>query len=90
MENTNLFREMNSIPLADDDPQGTQKCLILCYQEIEFIRWLAVIADDSDNTGVERDPSLDSMSSRFTNDSLEQQNSGKIINVLSWNQPHPV
>ena len=38
MENTNLFREMNSIPLADDDPQGTQKCLILCYQEIEFIR----------------------------------------------------
>ena len=23
MENTNLFREMNSIPLADDDPQGT-------------------------------------------------------------------
>jgi len=59
MENTNLFREMNSIPLADDDPQ-------------------AVIADDSDNTGVERDPSLDSMSSRFTNDSLEQQNSDDI------------
>jgi len=50
---------MNSIPLADDDPQ-------------------AVIADDSDNTGVERDSSLDSMSSRFTNDSLEQQNSDDI------------
>nr|CAG4642974.1 EOG090X0N2I [Evadne anonyx] len=59
MENTNLFKEMNSIPLADDDPQ-------------------AVIPDDSDNAEVERDPSLDSMSSRFTNDSLEQQNSDDI------------
>jgi len=59
MENTNLFKEMSSIPLADDDPQ-------------------AVIPDDSDNAGVERDPSLDSMSSRFTNDSLEQQNSDDI------------
>jgi len=59
MENTNLFKEMSSIPLADDDPQ-------------------AVIPDDSDNAGVERDPSLDSMSSRFTNDSLEHQNSDEI------------
>ena len=40
---------------------------------------LAVIPDDSDNAGVERDTSLDSMSSRFTNDSSEQQNSGTIF-----------
>jgi len=60
MESTNLYKEMNSIPLADDDPQ-------------------AVIPDDSDNAGVERDTSLDSMSSRFTNDSSEQQNSGTIF-----------
>jgi len=59
MESTNLYKEMNSIPLADDDPQ-------------------AVIPDDSDNAGVERDTSLDSMSSRFTNDSSEQQNSDDI------------
>nr|CAG4647610.1 EOG090X0N2I [Megafenestra aurita]SVE92816.1 EOG090X0N2I [Megafenestra aurita] len=52
MENTNLYKELNNIPLADDDPQ-------------------AVIPDDGDDAGVERDPSLDSMSSRFTNDSSE-------------------
>nr|CAG4637555.1 EOG090X0N2I [Ceriodaphnia reticulata]SVE73357.1 EOG090X0N2I [Ceriodaphnia reticulata] len=51
MENTTLYKELNNIPLADDDPQ-------------------AVIPDEED-AGVERDPSLDSMSSRFTNDSSE-------------------
>nr|CAG4649044.1 EOG090X0N2I [Polyphemus pediculus] len=52
MEQTTLYKEMNNIPLADDDPQ-------------------AIIQDDGEHSGVERDPSLDSMSSRFTNDSSE-------------------
>nr|CAG4650685.1 EOG090X0N2I [Sida crystallina] len=50
MENTPLYKEINNIPLADDDPQD-------------------VLPDDGEHSGVERDPSLDSMSSRFTNDS---------------------
>nr|CAG4635237.1 EOG090X0N2I [Alona affinis] len=52
MENTTLYKELNNIPLADDDPQ-------------------AVLPDDGDDESVERVPSLDSMSSRFTNDSME-------------------
>nr|CAG4649890.1 EOG090X0N2I [Scapholeberis mucronata]SVE94043.1 EOG090X0N2I [Scapholeberis mucronata] len=59
MENTTLYKELNNIPLADDDPQ-------------------AVIPDDGEETGVERDPSLDSMSSRFTNDSSEHPLYGDI------------
>nr|SVE75556.1 EOG090X0N2I [Daphnia dolichocephala] len=51
MENTTLYKELNNIPLADDDPQ-------------------AVIPSDGEEGGVERH-SLDSMSSRFTNDSSE-------------------
>jgi len=51
MENTPLYKEMNNIPLADDDPQD-------------------VLPDDGEHSsGVQRDPSMDSMSSRFTNDS---------------------
>nr|CAG4651536.1 EOG090X0N2I [Simocephalus serrulatus]SVE94666.1 EOG090X0N2I [Simocephalus serrulatus] len=59
MENTTLYKELNNIPLADDDPQ-------------------AVIPDDGEDAGVERDPSLDSMSSRFTNDSSEHPLYGDI------------
>nr|CAG4643671.1 EOG090X0N2I [Ilyocryptus agilis] len=59
MENSTLYKDLNNIPLADDDPQ-------------------AVIPDDAEDGSVERVPSLDSMSSRFTNDSSEQPLYGDI------------
>ncbi|XP_046441588.1 short coiled-coil protein B-like isoform X2 [Daphnia pulex] len=58
MENTTLYKELNNIPLADDDPQ-------------------AVIPSDGEEAGIERH-SLDSMSSRFTNDSSEHPLYGDI------------
>nr|CAG4640577.1 EOG090X0N2I [Daphnia pulex]SVE85297.1 EOG090X0N2I [Daphnia pulex] len=58
MEHTTLYKELNNIPLADDDPQ-------------------AVIPSDGEEAGIERH-SLDSMSSRFTNDSSEHPLYGDI------------
>lgn len=74
MENTTLYKELNNIPLADDDPQG-EKFLHIPFQFIRYltVRFLtaaAVIPSDGEEAGVERH-SLDSMSSRFTNDSSE-------------------
>ena len=78
MENTTLYKELNNIPLADDDPQGIVRhmiditlysCSQLCV--LLFV-YAAVLPDDGeDDRDVERVPSLDSMSSRFTNDSNE-------------------
>nr|CAG4638895.1 EOG090X0N2I [Cyclestheria hislopi] len=62
MENTQLYKEINSIPLADDDPQ-------------------AVISEEGENASVARDPSLDSMSSRFTSDSSSQPASDGDLNL---------
>nr|CAG4638207.1 EOG090X0N2I [Chydorus sphaericus] len=53
MENTTLYKDLQNIPLADDDPQ-------------------AVLPDDGDDGSVDQVASLDSMSSRFTNDSMDQ------------------
>ena len=55
--------------------------------QVNGIRWFivtyfiyaAVLPDDAEESSVERVPSLDSMSSRFTNDSSDQQLGGKIF-----------
>ena len=60
-------------------------CFVLLVQSVNWALNVPAVIPDEEDAGVERDPSLDSMSSRFTNDSSEHPLCGTFISVfICW------
>lgn len=86
MENTTLYKDLQNIPLADDDPQGKYRIFsAFFYRKLLIsIDFVAVLPDDGDDGSVDQVASLDSMSSRFTNDSMDQPLCGNCKSFFSF------